>query len=231
MTTKKSKTPINTHIYTLLDTSGSMSAIANDVIGGFNKFISDQQKNGPDAKITLVKFDSQDPQEVVVAGAPITEVVALDHETYIPRGGTPLLDATGLLIGRARVEAAARKATGKPAQNIVFVTITDGEENQSTEYTLAQIKNLFKECEKEGWTFAFISAALDAYQDAQNIGVKQGNIQAFQASAHGTSLAFASLSKKTSEFRDKKRMGLAAENDDFFGSDKPAEDDRNGRQN
>ena len=225
--TKNKAVANTTHIYIPLDRSGSMSSIANDVIGGFNQMIKDQKANGPDAKVTFVQFDSQDSQEVIVAGAPIVEVVQLDGSTFVPRGGTPLLDATGLLIGRARVEAAAREATGLPKQDIIFVTITDGEENQSTEYTLPQIKKLFKECEAAGWTFAFISAALDAYGDAERIGVKHGNIQAFDKSAHGTQIAFASLSQKTSEFRNKKRSGLAAENDDFFGSDKPAEDDRN----
>jgi len=227
--TKKIKEILKSiHIYILLDRSGSMSSIANDVIGGFNKYISDQQKNGSDAKVTLVQFDSQDTQEVIVASAPITEVQQLNESNFIPRGGTPLLDATGLLIGRARVEAAAREATGRPKQDIMFVSITDGEENQSSEYTLPQIKKLFKECEKAGWTFVFISAALDAYGDAERIGLRHGNIQSFDKSPHGTNLAFASLSQKTSDFRDKKRSGIAAENDDFFGSDKPAEDHRNG---
>ena len=223
---KNQKIARKTHIYILLDRSGSMSSIANDVIGGFNQMIKDQKANGPDAKVTLVQFDSQDSQAVIVAGAPIAEITDLTGETFIPRGGTPLLDATGLLIGRARVEAAAREATGLPKQDILFVSITDGEENESCEYSLSQIKKLFKECEKAGWTFVFVSAALDAYGDAQRIGVKHGNIQAFDKSAHGTRLAFQSLSAKTSEFRNKKRDLLAAEDDDFFGSDKPAEDDR-----
>ena len=225
--TKNKAVANKAHIYILLDRSGSMSSIANDVIGGFNQMIKDQKANGPDAKVTFVQFDSQDPQYVVVAGAPISEITDLTSASFIPRAGTPLLDATGLLIGRARVEAAAREATGLPKQDILFVSITDGEENESTEYSLPQIKKLFKECEKSGWTFVFVSAALDAYGDAQRIGVKHGNIQAFDKSAHGTRLAFESLSAKTSEFRNKKRDMMAAEDDDFFGSDKPAEDDRN----
>ena len=225
--TKNKAVANKAHIYILLDRSGSMSSIANDVIGGFNQMIKDQKANGPDAKVTFVQFDSQDSQYVVVAGAPISEITDLTSASFIPRAGTPLLDATGLLIGRARVEAAAREATGLPKQDILFVSITDGEENESTEYSLPQIKKLFKECEKSGWTFVFVSAALDAYGDAQRIGVKHGNIQAFDKSAHGTRLAFESLSAKTSEFRNKKRDMMAAEDDDFFGSDKPAEDDRN----
>ena len=227
MTTKKPKKANKTHLYILLDRSGSMSSIVNDVIGGFNYLISEQKKNGPDAKVTFVQFDSQDPQHVIVAGAPISEITDLTPDTYIPRGSTPLLDATGLLIGRVRVEAAAREATGLPKEDILFISITDGEENESHEYTLEQIKKLFKGGEKAGWTFVFMSAALDAYGDAQRIGVKHGNIQAFDGTARGTNLAFQSLAMKTSEFRNKKRDLLAAENDDFFGSDKPEEDDRN----
>ena len=226
MTKKKTNKPNKTHIYILLDRSGSMSSIANDVIGGFNQWIKDQKANGPDAKVTFVQFDSQDPQHVVVAGASISEIIDLTPATFIPRGSTPLLDATGLLIGRARVEAAAREATGLQKEDILFISITDGEENESSEYTLAQIKNLVKECEKSGWTFVFLSAALDAYGDAERIGLKQGNIQAFDGTAQGTHLAFQSLAMKTSNYRNKKRQFLAAEDDDFFGSDKPAEDDR-----
>ena len=61
-----------------------MSSIANDVIGGFNHLINEQKKNGPDAKVTFVQFDSQDPQHVIVAGAPISEITDLTSETFIP---------------------------------------------------------------------------------------------------------------------------------------------------
>jgi hypothetical protein len=62
-----------THIYPLIDRSGSMSAIVGDVVGGFNQFLADQQRDGSDARITIVQFDSQDPQEVIMASAPIRE--------------------------------------------------------------------------------------------------------------------------------------------------------------
>ena len=56
----------NTHIYVLIDRSGSMAPIAADVIGGFNTFLEQQTAAGDDAVVTLVQFDSQDPQEVIV---------------------------------------------------------------------------------------------------------------------------------------------------------------------
>jgi len=62
--TENATTPRGTHIVVLLDRSGSMSSIADDVIGGFNTFLKEQRFNGADARMSLVQFDSQDPQSV-----------------------------------------------------------------------------------------------------------------------------------------------------------------------
>lgn len=215
----------NTHLYILLDRSGSMSSIARDVIGGYNTFIRQQKKEGSDVRVTLVQFDSSDPQEIIAAGVPIDEIVDLTEETFIPRGGTPLLDATGLLIARARMNQELRDQNGLPKEDIVFVTVTDGEENESSEYTLPRVKTLIEECEKQGWTFVFLSAALDAYGDASRMGMKQGNIQAFSASGKGADLAFDSLSASISKLRSMKRMGTWKDDNDVF-EEKIAEDER-----
>ena len=224
MTTNKAVAN-KTHIYILLDRSGSMSSIANDVIGGFNHLISEQKKNGPDAKVTFVQFDSQDPQHVVVAGAPISEITDLTSETYIPRGSTPLLDATGLLIGRVRVEAAARAATGLAKEDILFISITDGEENQSREYNLARVTQLIEQCKAEGWTFVYLSAALTAYADAAAMGYDHGSTQQFQPTADGSGKAFASMSRGMSNMRDKKRAMESYDSALFFETGKDAEDE------
>jgi hypothetical protein len=57
------------------------------------------------------------------------------------------------------------------------------------------------------------------------MGMKMGNIQAFDASGKGSKMAFESLSKNMSMRRDKKRRGEDVFNDDFF-TDKEAEEDR-----
>lgn len=216
----------NTHLYILLDRSGSMSSIASDVIGGYNTFIREQKKEGSDVRVTLVQFDSQDSQEIIAAGVPIDEILDLTNDTFVPRGGTPLLDATGLLIARARLNQELRTQNSLPKEDIVFVTVTDGEENQSSEYTLPQVKSLIEECEKQGWTFVFLSAALNAYGDASGMGMKHGNIQSFSASGDGANLAFSSLSASMRVMRDKKRSGTWNQDEDFF-EEKIAEEERN----
>jgi hypothetical protein len=75
------------------------------VIGGFSNLIAEQQADGPDARIMLVQFDSQDPHEVLIDARRITHAQPLTEPTFVPRGGTPLLDATGRRRGEAHDHA------------------------------------------------------------------------------------------------------------------------------
>ncbi len=195
----------STHIYFLLDRSGSMARIANDVIGGFNTFLAAQQAAGPDARITLVQFDSRDPQHVVLDGAPIAEVAPLSARSFLPRGGTPLLDATGLLIDRAHRDLRLSKAPMGPQppieEHILFVTLTDGEENQSRLFTLAAIRERIAERTANGWTFLFLSAGPDAYAEAAGLGIQRDATMAFSADRAGTRMAMDHITQSTLQFR------------------------------
>lgn len=214
----------HTHIYVLVDRSGSMESIADDVVGGINTLISEQRSNGDDARITVVQFDSQDPAEVIVSGIPIAEMTNISRAAYQPRGGTPLLDATGRLIGRARNEQVARQTAGVAAEDIVFVTVTDGAENQSCEYTLQQIKDLVSLCEGNGWTFVYLSADINAYSDADRMGMHAGSTQSFASSRDGVQKGFASVSRNMSNLREKKRQMMTNDSRNFFETGKDAEE-------
>ena len=82
------------------------------------------------------------------------------------------------------------------------------------------IAGLYAACEADGWTFVFLSASIDAYQEAGSFGIREGSRQHFAHSSAGTQGAMHSLSEKMIEFRVKKRQGLAAEMDDFYGEGK-----------
>ena len=214
------------HLYVLLDRSGSMAATADDVISGFNKLLAEQQAAGPDALITLVQFDSQDPAEVVAEAIPILEMTALDAATFQPRGATPLLDATGLLLTRAAARAQLLAADGTPAEDVVVVSITDGHENASSELSLAQVRAMVEDRIAAGWTFVFLGAALDVYGEAGDLGYDTRSTQAFDASPVGTREAFSSLSHATRKHREKVRRGDRFDKGDFFEGDKTAENHR-----
>jgi uncharacterized protein YegL len=201
-----------------------MAPLVADVIGGVNQFLTEQRAQGNDVRISIVQFDSNDPQEVRVWGAPISEVNSLTTADFQPRGGTPLLDATGLLIGRVKVDAQARVAAGLAEEDIVFVTVTDGEENQSREFTLTQVKALVDTQTAAGWTFVFLSAGLNAYADATAMGYDASNSQAWDRRGDNTRMAFNSVSKGMTNMREKKRRGMMTDNVEFFETGKDAEE-------
>ncbi len=97
-----------------------MESIADDVVGGFNAFLSEQQQSGDDAVMTLVQFDSQDPHEVLAEAVPIREVVKLSPQTFQPRAGTPLYDAMGTTIADAAIRFEQREAAREPVEQQNF---------------------------------------------------------------------------------------------------------------
>ncbi|MGH9040531.1 MAG: vWA domain-containing protein [Acidimicrobiia bacterium] len=220
-----------THLYVLLDRSGSMQAMRHDVVGGFNHFISDQRAAGPDAVVTLVQFDTGDAHEVLLDAVPLAEVAPLTGRDFQPRGGTPLLDATGLIIARAALRVEARRLAGRAPEAVVVVTVTDGQENQSREYDRAAVVRLVKAKEAEGWAFAFLGAGLDAYGEAGGMGYAAGSVQAFMADGDGARAAWSSLARAALVHRAHVRAyGAPPPADDFFGGVKEAEGDRDRRR-
>ena len=83
-----------THLYFLLDRSGSMQSIKSDIVGGFDAFVAEQRSATGECRMTLARFDNE--YELVFADVPITQVGSLVLE---PRGSTALL-------GHERVEPA-----------------------------------------------------------------------------------------------------------------------------
>lgn len=60
---------------------------------------------------------------------------------------------------------------------IIFVIITDGEENSSKEFHGDQVAAMIKEqTEKYSWNFVFMGANIDAYKAGSRLGIQQQNI-------------------------------------------------------
>jgi Mg-chelatase subunit ChlD len=213
------------HLYVLLDRSGSMAAMADDVIGGFNTLLAEQAAVGTDARMTFVQFDGTDPQEVLADAVPIAEVTPLSQDTFVPRGNTPLLDATGLLLGKA----IARANGVGDAESVVFATITDGHENASAEFKLDAIRKTIEERTAAGWTFVFLGADPSSYDEAERHGYDVRSTQRFAADGTGARAAFSELSRGTTARRLKLAHGEAFDAGDYFEGAKAADDDRERR--
>jgi hypothetical protein len=87
----------------------------------------------------------------------------------------------------------------------VFVSITDGAEDESTEFTRDAVRKMITERQARGWTFVFLNASLEAYEEAGSMGVKNGSRQHFHKNGEGTHSAMLLLSERMTSFRDKRR--------------------------
>jgi hypothetical protein len=156
-----------THIYFLLDRSGSMSSIKTATEEGFAAFIGEQRAGDGECSVSLAQFDNE--YEVVFSSTPVAEVPPL---VLIPRGMTALLDSMGRLIYQAGAELAALPEEQRPGTVIVAI-MTDGMENASTEYTHAAIKSLVEQQTNQyDWQFLYLGADQDAIEVGRSIGVK-----------------------------------------------------------
>lgn len=199
-----------TDITIVLDRSGSMASVASDTIGGFNRFLADQKAVPGTATITLHQFDDQ--FETPIKAVNIQSAEPLTDKTFVPRGSTALLDA----IGRAVVDTGERmKSLGNDcAEKVVFVIITDGEENASHEYTREKVLEMIKhQTDTYKWEFVFLGANQDAIKAGMTMGVNAANSMTYAANAVGTQSAFASSSANMRAFRTgaAKSMAYSAE--------------------
>ena len=162
--------PTLTHLYLLLDRSGSMESIKGDTEGGFDAFIAEQRSQAGRCLVTLAQFD--DSYEEVYADRPVADVPPLRLQ---PRGTTALLDSIGRLIGDAGSQLAALAEEARPGVVIVGI-MTDGHENASRELTHPQVKAVIERQSRDyGWQFLYLGADQDAIEVGASIGVSAAN--------------------------------------------------------
>lgn len=158
--------PNLTHLYFLLDRSGSMQSIREDTVGGFDAFIAEQRSHPGECRVTLAQFD--DRYDVVYTDQPIQDVPSLDLQ---PRGMTALLDAIGRLVSDAGVRLASLPESERPGTVIVGI-MTDGLENASKEWTHQAVKTLIEQqSQAYSWEFLYLGADQDAIEVGTALGV------------------------------------------------------------
>lgn len=205
------------HISFLLDRSGSMGPIREDVIGGFNQFLREQQARPGACRMTLVQFDAQSPFEVLAEATDVHQIAPLDGARYQPRGGTPLLDALGELL-----ELAERRARGRD-EDAVIVVFTDGQENASQRWTRAALFERIAALQERGWAFVFLGVDQDSYAEARALGFARGSTSNWRKQSSAS--AFAQLDRSVSSYRSKSRLARKTQSSDFFEGVKEAEEE------
>ena len=181
-----------TEMIFILDRSGSMTGLEGDTIGGFNSMIAKQKKEPGEAFVSTVLFDHE--TEVIHDRVKLSEIPELTEKEYFTRGSTALLDAMGSSI-RHIINVHRSMNPKEVPENVVFVIITDGQENASSEYSLRKVKEMVEhEKTQYGWEFLFIGANMDAIAEAGRLGISANRAVNYRSDRRGTGAVFRSMS-------------------------------------
>ncbi len=176
----------STIVMMVIDKSGSMASNRQIVVNSFNEYIQTvvQKKNKGDKMLfSMLQFDTDIYKPEKYDLTPIEDVKEMTLEDYQPLGGTAMYDGIGNAM--EYIDGKLKGKTRKPA--VLFVIITDGEENSSREYKSEGIKQMIEERTKKGnYSFVYLGANQDAWAASSKMGISAVNTAAFSASNSGT---------------------------------------------
>lgn len=188
-----------TELVFIIDKSGSMSGLESDTIGGFNSMLKEQQAAPGEAIVTTVLFDHE--YELLHDRLDIQAIAPLTDKDYTVRGNTALNDAVGKTINKIS-QAHRHTSEDYRAEKVLFVIITDGEENASREYSEDKIREMIeRQKQKYGWEFIFLGANMDAVKEADKYGIAADRAQNYRADSCGISAAYEVSSCFSTAFR------------------------------
>jgi uncharacterized protein YegL len=195
-----------TDITLVVDRSGSMAQVREDAEGGVNSFIEQQAKEPGEALLTLVQFDTE--YEFLYKGVPISQVPKYE---LVPRGMTALLDAVGRAINETGERLAKMNEQDRPGL-VIFVVMTDGQENSSKEFSKTDIKAMIqRQQDTYHWHFTFLGANQDAFAEAGGMGIAAAGVANFAMDKMAA--AFAGTGGKVSRMRQQSRAGETISNE------------------
>lgn len=240
-----------THIAVVLDSSGSMQTIKNDTLGGFNGFLKAQKEAPGEATFTLVEFaqpaiqrgwgqvngwvqpNSLDfgktdgvPITVKYDFYPIKAVPELTDDSYRPNGGTPLLDTIAETINRTGKSLRNLPESLRPSK-VLFVIITDGEENASRVYNHQRVMEMIQhQSIVYKWEFIYLGANQDAIQVGATFGITRERSMSYGVSADAIGSTYGVLASKTMAFRSASNAAEATASLNFTEEERKSVEDK-----
>ena len=159
------------HLCIVLDASGSMEAIEDDIKGTFNTFMAEQKKE--EGKTVFDVFQFADRSSRIVKHADMAEYTGDLMSSYRCDGMTALHDAVCKAIDTIGAEFAAMPEEERP-EKVIFTIVTDGHENASRKFSLKDVKERIDRQTKEySWEFVYLAANQDEFE-AERISRSMG---------------------------------------------------------
>jgi len=158
------------HYVLILDQSGSMSQLKQEVISSFNEqveMILKLMQTEPDSVIKLTLCIFNDIVELKFVDHSVDQIKKLTLEDYQPFSFTALYDAIGASFMKI-------SELVEPDDQVFFAIFTDGLENASKFYTAEDINYKINSAEKNGWIIKFFCRYEDRlfYKSKLNISDK-----------------------------------------------------------
>ena len=172
-----------TYYQLLLDRSGSMSSCIEQTVDGVNQQI-----------LRIKEIAGRFPEQELYTSLTLfnhkissswdrinpEKLRELTFTDYAPEGRTALFDAIGLTINY--LKQSIGEEIEQNEASIVFVIVTDGYENASSDFSHKQVASMIHELEETGkWAFSYIGATLDAVEIAQTLNIKKSNAIRFDS--------------------------------------------------
>jgi Mg-chelatase subunit ChlD len=194
--------PNYTALLLIVDRSGSMHTIRDDMVGGLTTMLAEQAAEPGRLTVDVVTFDDILEVQCTMA-TPDEVVIALE-----PRGMTALYDAVGVSVTRFGASLKALKENKRP-DVVQVVVVTDGHENASSEYTASQVRALVtQQTEKYNWDFVYLGANQDAVLTGASMGFEADSAMTFDASSSEVDAMAVSLGRYVKDVRAKSKSGF-----------------------
>lgn len=173
---------MNKNILVIIDDSGSMA----DLIKTVSEKCLDLVRQHQDANFIFWKFGSYDVVEKISLGE-VRNLSASSGMTALYKAVTVAIEDLGELYNSNKLQA---------GKTIVFI-LTDGDDNQSREYTKEGLDEIMKhQTEKYGWEFHYFGSS--PKQNAVSQKMNYSSTRGFEASVKGVGDVFLTMSKSIS---------------------------------
>ena len=167
----------------LIDNSGSMSTIRDDMEGALGHFLQEQKKFD-DSCVSYYKFSGSGTFQEVFTAKPIQEIES-NSITITPQGSTALIDAWCTTIDKTGQRLAAMNEADRPKE-VILVVITDGMENDSKEFNNTQLQERIKTQEEVyKWKMVYLGANQVSAEVLKNAGSLLGCSMSYTADTTG----------------------------------------------
>lgn len=181
-------------IYAIIDGSGSMRDIREQVRDGLNEYVKEQKETAFNDTVlfSLTVFD--DKVVKTYEGEDISLIKEFTTSDIFLGGSTALYDAIGKTLSNADED---------PADRNLVVIYTDGHENASREFKREQIADMIRDLEATGkWQVVYLGAEFaDFAKEADMIAVAASHTVNTARTAAGVTGTWKNISGTTTHYR------------------------------